>query len=118
MYPNNPEIKKLDRSCIRDQSQGDVLGNEFYNKCNISSLENRRTVHSRNVMFKNKKLCKDINNDNDYNIVTRSNDGPTSNILKPNCETYKEKMYFYRAVIDWNNLDPAIRNEENICLFE
>ena len=48
---------------------------------------------------------------------TRSTDGPLFDIKKPNCEAYKRSIC-YSCHLDWNNLDPEIRNIENIILFK
>ena len=80
---------------------------------NISNLENRRIVHSRNFMYKDKSLCVEKND----GIATRAKDGPLFNIVKPNCESYKRSIYFSEAS-DWNSLEPAVRNLENIFLFK
>ena len=118
MYSKNPDIKKLDRAHLRGlriclKIQGKIEDAEIYNMSNISSLDNRRTVHSRNFMFKNRKKCV-TNNDG---ILTRAKEGPLFNIVKPNCEAYKRSIY-YSGASDWNNLDSTIRNLENIFLFK
>ena len=106
MYSKNPDLKKLDRAHLRGlrisyRLQGKMNDNEIYNLCNISSLENRRIVHSRNCMFNNKNKCI-INNEG---IVTRAKEGPLFNIIRPNCEAYKRSIY-YSGASDWNSLDP------------
>ena len=106
MYSKNPDLKKLDRAHLRGlrisyRLQGKMNDNEIYNLCNISSLENRRIVHSRNCMFNNKNKCI-INNEG---IVTRAKEGPLFNIIRPNCEAYKRSIY-YSGASDWKSLDP------------
>ena len=86
---------------------------DIYNRGNISSLNNRRIVHSRNFMYKNKKMCV-LNNDG---IIMRAKEGPLFNIIRPNCEAYKRSIY-YSGASDWNSLDSSIRNLENIFIFK
>ena len=56
MYSNNPDLKKLDRAhisglriCLR--IQGEMNDVDIFNLGNISSLKNRRIVHSMNFMY-------------------------------------------------------------------
>ena len=77
MYSNNPDFKKLDRAHIRGlriclKIQGKMEDKDIYNLCNISSLNSRRIVHSRNYMYKNIGKC--INSKE--GIVTRAKEGP------------------------------------------
>ena len=118
MYSNNPDLKKLDRAHLRGlrislKIQGKMNDTDIYKLGNISSLENRRTVHSRNFMYKNKNKCVT----NNEGIITRAKEGPLFNIVRPNCEAYKNSIY-YSGAADWNNLEPTIRNLENIFLFK
>ena len=118
MYSNNPDLKKLDRAHLRGlrislKIQGKMNDVDIFNLGNVSSLENRRTVHSRNFMYKNKNKSV-INNEG---IITRAKEGPLFNIVKPNCEAYKRSIY-YSGASDWNSLDPSERNLENIFLFK
>ena len=118
MYSNNPELKKSDRAHLRGlriclKVQGKMEDVDIYNLGNISSLNNRRIVHSRNFMYKQKSKCI-INDDG---IVTRAKDGPLFDIVSPNCKAYKRSIY-YSGSSDWNSLDPSIRNLENIFLFK
>ena len=118
MYSNNPDLKKLDRAHLRGlriclKIQGKMNDVDIFNLGNISSLENRRFVHSRNYMYKNKSKCI-VNKEG---VVTRAKEGPLFNITRPNCEAYKRSIY-YSGASDWNNLDSAIRNLENIFLFK
>ena len=118
MYSNNPDLAKLDRAHLRGlrislKIQGKMDDIEIFNLGTISSLKNRRIVHSRNFMYKNKEKCV-IKNDG---IITRANEGPLFNIVKPNCESVKRSVY-YGGASDWNNLDSSIRNLENIFLFK
>ena len=89
MYSNNPDIKKLDRAHIRGlriclRIQGEMTDVNIFNRGNISSLNNRRIVHSRNFMYKNKNVCvKEV-----QGIVTRAKEGPLLNIIRPNCEAF------------------------------
>ena len=118
MYSNNPDLKKLDRAHLRGlriclKIQGKLEDVDIYKLGNISSLDNRRIVHSRNFMYKNKGKYT-IDNDK---IVTRAKGGPLFDIVRPNCEAYKRSIY-YSGASDWNGLDPSIRNLENIFLFK
>ena len=86
--------------------QGKIEDNDIFNVANISNLENRRKVHLRNFVFKNKSKClvKDENL-----ISTRENSGPRFEIIKPNRESFKRNVYYFGAV-DCNNLDSDDRN--------
>ena len=112
-------LKKLDRAHLRGlriclKVQGKVEDVDIYNMGNISSLENRRNiVHSKNYMYKNKNKCI-VSKEG---IITRAKQGPLFNIIKPNCKSYKRSIY-YSGASDWNNLDPALRNLDNIFLFK
>ena len=104
MSSNIPELGKMNKGHIRGlrigfKIQGKIEDNDLYNLAKISNLENRRKVHLRNVMYRNKKNCviKDENS-----ITTRYNSGPTFKINKPNSETYKRNVY-YAGAIEWNN---------------
>ena len=62
MHSNNPDIKKLDRAHLRGlkislKIQGEITDLDLFNLSKISNLENRRYIHSRNFMFKNKNKC-------------------------------------------------------------
>ena len=76
-----PEVKKLDKNHIRGlricfKIQGKIEEKEILKKGKISNLENRRTVHLRNYMFKNKSKCIDNNKNEIENIrLTRENSG-------------------------------------------
>ena len=82
----------------------------------ISNLENRRVVHLRNYMFKNKSKCIDIE-ENNKQIITRENAGPKFYVVKPNCESYKRNV-LYAGAIDWNSLDADKRNIKNYHEFK
>ena len=113
MSSKTPEVKKLDRYHIRGiricfKIQGKIDDIELFRMGKISNLENRRTVHLRNYMFKNKSKCiKKPENENV--IITRENAGPRFHVLKPNCETFKRNV-LYNGAVDWNNLDAEKRN--------
>ena len=84
METNCAEIRKLDKNHIRGlrisfKTQGKIEDNDFFKMANISNLKNRRKVHLRNFMFRNKRKCviEDKNS-----IVTRGNAGPTFEIKK------------------------------------
>ena len=114
-----PEIKKLDKNHIRGlrigfKIQGKIDDVDLFNLANISNLSNRRKVHLRNFMYKNKKKCT-IKEEN--RIVTRSNSGPTFNVKKPNCETFKRNVYYIGAN-EWNSLDADVRNLEHYYQFK
>ena len=82
----------------------------------ISNLENRRTVHLRNYMFKNKSKC--INNTTKEKlIITRENAGPKFQVAKPNCEAYKRNV-LYTGAVDWNSLDAEKRNIKSYHEFK
>ena len=89
--------------------QGKMEDIDIYKLGSISSLDNRRMVHSRNFMYKNKNKCIKA----EEGIITRAKDGPLFNIVRPNCESYKRSIY-YGGATDWNNLDSSIRNLDNI----
>ena len=119
MSANIPEIKKLDKKHIRGlriglKTQGKIDDNDLFNLANISNLMNRRKVHSRNFMYKKKNDCI-IKEENV--IVTRSTSGPTFEVTKPNCESFKRNVY-YNGAIEWNNLDADIRKLEHFYQFK
>ena len=119
MSSNIPELKRLGKYHIRglricQKTQGKIEEKDLYKECKISNLENRRTVHLRNFMFKNKKKC--IESQENI-IVTRENAGPKFNVLKPNCESYKRNVY-YAGAIEWNGLAAERRNVKNIQDFK
>ena len=121
MFSNIKLLKKLDRLHYRGlrismKCDRNVLDAKLLIQCNISDLDNRRLVHLRNFMFNRKLLCKprdELSN----RACTRSNDGPLFDIKKPNCEAYKRSIC-YSGHSDWNNLDPKIRNIDNMILFK
>ena len=82
------------------------------NYCNISSLNNRRTVHLRHFLFNRKHLSDNTLNSENM-VYTRAKAGPTFHVNKPNCEAYKRSIC-YSGGLEWNNLSPDIRNTENI----
>ena len=114
-----PEVEKLDRLHIRGlricfKIQGKIEEKDLFTMGNISNLNNRRKVHIRNYMYRNKYKC--VTKEDDV-IVTRGNAGPTFNVIKPNCETYKRNVY-YSGAIEWNNLDADVRNLPDIQKFK
>ena len=119
MSTNLPEIKKMNKLHIRGiriclKTQGKIEEIELYKLANISNLSNRRIVHIRNFMYKNKNKC-DIKPENC--IITRENSGPTFNVSKPNSEVYKRNV-FYSGSIEWNNLDSTERNINDFNAFK
>ena len=114
-----PEIRKLDRNHIRGlrisfKIQGKIEDNDLFNLAKISNLENRRKVHLRNFMYRNKEKCV-VKKEN--SIITRCNSGPTFKTIKPNCESYKRNVY-YSGAIEWNNLDADVRKLEHFYQFK
>ena len=116
---NIPQIRKLDKNHIRGlrisfKVQGKIEDNELFMLAKISNLDNRRIVHLRNFMYRNKKKCivKEENT-----IVTRGNSGPMFKVTKPNCETFKRNIY-YAGAIEWNKLDSDIRKLEHFYQFK
>ena len=119
MSSNIPEIKKMDKNHIRGlrigfKIQGKIEDKDLFNLANISNLENRRRVHLRNFMYRNKKKC--VMKD-DNSITTRHNSGPTFKVMKPNCETYKRNVY-YAGAVEWNNIDADIRKLDHFYQFK
>ena len=119
MSTNLPEIKKMNKLHIRGiqiclKTQGKIEEIELYKLANISNLSNRRIVHIRNFMYKNKNKC-DIKPEK--SIITRENSGPTFNVSKPNSEVYKRNV-FYSGSIEWNNLDSTERNINDFNAFK
>ena len=120
MFANNNKLEKLDRLHkrglkISQRITTHIEEDELLNCCNISNLSNRRMVHLRNFMFNRKHLCKPVVIEEEY--CTRSKDGPIFNIEKPNCEAYKRSIC-YSGCKEWNNVDPDIRNLNNIFEFK
>ena len=119
MSSNIPEIRKLDKNHIRGlrigfKIQGKIEDNDLFNLANISNLENRRKVHLRNFMYRNKEKCvtKEENT-----ITTRLNSGPTFKVKKPNCENYKRNVY-YAGAVEWNSIDSDVRKLEHFYQFK
>ena len=119
MSANIPQIRKLDKNHIRGlrisfKIQGKIEDNDLFILAKISNLDNRRKVHLRNFMYRNKKKCivKEENT-----IVTRGNSGPMFKVTKPNCETFKRNIY-YAGAIEWNKLDSDIRKLEHFYQFK
>ena len=119
MSTNNPEVGKLDKNHIRGlrigfKIQGKIEENDLFMLAKISNLKNRRKVHLRNFMYRNKKKCivKEENN-----IVTRGNSGPMFKVTKPNCESFKRNVY-YNGAIEWNNLHAEVRKLEHFYQFK
>ena len=113
------EIKKLDRFHIRGlricfRIQGKIEDKELFKMGKVSNLNNRRLVHLRNYMFKNKSECIE---ENEYRINTRENSGPKFKVNKPNCETFKRNV-FYAGAVDWNSLEADKRNIKNYHEFK
>ena len=120
MYSKSPLLKKLDKLHLRglkisSKLDSSITDEKIFNTCQISNLENRRTVHLRNFMFNRKGQCNCINEED--NICTRNNTGPIYNVLKPNCESFKRNVC-YSGAVEWNNLEANIRNSENIFMFK
>ena len=110
---------KLDKNHIRGlrisfKIQGKIEENDLFTLANISNLDNRRKVHLRNFMYRNKKKC--IVKENNI-IITRGNSGPTFKVTKPNCETFKRNVY-YNGAIEWNSLDADVRKLEYLYQFK
>ena len=113
------EVKKIDKYHIRGlrisfKIQGKIEDRELFKLGKVSNLENRRLMHLRNFMFKNKSKCIE---ENENRIVTRENSGPTFRVIKPNCESFKRSVY-YTGAIDWNSLDAEKRNIKNYYEFK
>ena len=100
------------RICLKTQGRTDK--NEILNQAKISNLENRRKVHLRNFMFRNKHKC--IENTDDV-ISTREKSGPTFNVIKPNCESFKRNIY-YSGAVEWNSLNADFRNLKEFYKFK
>ena len=99
-----PEIKTLDRQHLGGMricldNGYDMNDNELFVNCKLSSLENRRKVHTRNYLFNKKDLC-----ERDTNINTRLHDGPVFKVIHPNVETVKRSIW-YGGSLEWNSLD-------------
>ena len=104
-----PELKKLDRQHLRGMkicldNGYNMNDDELLNNCKLSSLENRRKVHTRNYLFNKKDMCENINN-----INTRLHDGPVFKVIHPNVESVKRSVW-YGGSIEWNGLDAETRN--------
>ena len=104
-----PELKKLDRKHLRGMrlcldNGYEMDDDELFIKCKLSSLENRRKVHTRNYLFSKKNLCK---NENEQN--TRLHDGPVFKVIYPNIESVKRSVW-YGGSLEWNSLDAETRN--------
>ena len=115
------EVKKINNHHIRGlricfKIQGKIEENDLLKMGKISNLKNRRIVHLRNYMFKNKSNCID-NTTNENMISTRENSGPKFKVTKPNCESYKRNV-LYNGAIDWNSLESVKRNIKNYHEFK
>ena len=62
--------------------------------------------YKNNVLYLNKR-----------NIRTRMHDAPVFNTFKPNCEKYKNNV-FYSGAIKWNELTVAVRNIDTLVKFK
>ena len=71
-------------------------------------------MHLRNYMFKNKDKC---TTKHDNLITTRENSGPTFEVIKPNCESYKRNVH-YTGAVEWNSLNAEIRNLKDYHMFK
>ena len=108
-FSSIPELKKLDRQHLRGMricldNGYNMDDDELFINCKISSLENRRKVHTRNYLFNKKEYCENVNN-----INTRLHDGPVFKVIHPNVETVKRSVR-YGGSLEWNSLDADIRN--------
>ena len=122
IFSNVNLLKKLDRLHFRGLRIGmkadkNISNDDLLVQCSISNLDNRRFVHLRNVMFNRKHLCKTKEEMSDRLCTRSDNDGSLFDITKPNCEAYKWSIC-NSGRLDWNNLDPEIRNIENLPLFK
>ena len=116
-FSNIPELSKLDRHHLRGMKtcldNGYRLNDEeLFINCKLSSLENRRKVHTRNYLFNKKDQC-----ENNNNINTRLHDGPVFKVIHPNVETVKRSIW-YGGSIEWNALDAEIRNITGLIQFK
>ena len=119
METNCTEIRKLDKNHIRGlrigyKIQGKIEDKDLYKMANISNLGNRRKVHLRSFMYRNRKKC--INTEDNI-IVTRGNSGPMFEVKKPNSEAFKRNIY-YAGAVEWNNLDADVRKLEHFYQFK
>ena len=53
----------------------------------------------------------------DKDLNTRNYAGPIFNVTKPNYEFYKKSIK-YKGAIEWNSLDPNIRNIASLSAFK
>ena len=121
MFSNSNILHKLDRMHLRGlkislKADHKMSDNVIFNDCKISNLCNRRHVHLRNFMFNKRHQCAILSDDMDR-ICTRSNSGPKFLVTKPNCEAFKRSIC-YSGAVDWNSLNPDLRNLDNISIFK
>ena len=116
---NNQQLKKLQtlqnralRICLNVPLHTPV--EILHQSVQIPMLKIRREVHLRNFMYKMKFNIKFLNM---RDIRTRLHDAPVFEIMKPNCEKFKQNV-FYIGAISWNILSIQNRNIETYEEFK
>ena len=88
--------------------------NEIHHRVKLPLLEDRRTTHLRNFMFRRSRNPK-------YSDIsrrpTRQRDAPTCKIEKSSNVTYGRSV-LHKGAVDWNSLEVNVRNIDSYAQFK
>ena len=88
--------------------------NRLHNMSNVPFLDDRRSAHTLNFMYKRKSRQSLMNV---AEIGTRAHDAPLFTVRVPRCEAFKRSVGYFGAVA-WNDLPPNIRNTGSYLAFK
>ena len=88
--------------------------NEIHHRVKLPLLEDRRTTHLRNFMFRRSRIPKylDISR-----RPTRQRDAPTCKIEKSSNVTYGRSV-LHKGAVEWNSLEVNVRNIDSYVQFK
>ena len=116
---NTKEVGKLQtlqnkclRICLGRERRFDT--NRAHKLAKVPFLEDRRTAHACNFMFKRKDNKSLLNR---REIRTRAHDAPLFLVPIPRCEAFKRSVSFYGSSL-WNELKVDIRNTVSYDVFK
>ena len=116
---NSKQIKKLQtlqnralRICLSSKIY--VPTNTIHQSVQLPKLNVQRESHLANFMYKYKNNVLYLNT---RNVRTRMHDAPVFNISEPNCEKFKNNI-FYCGAVKWNSLPVVDRNIDSYLEFK
>ena len=110
------DLQKIQNRILRICTQKDHYTSnlQLHQICKINKLKDRRRMHLKLFMFKQKSNITIVNN---RQVRTRAHDAILFTTIKPNNEKYKRNA-FYKGAIVWNDLPVVERNIQEYAKFK